>query len=129
MSLINVGVNTLLPEDLCAVAPAFPRYPIHMLEITNGSLLAGAHPLDEAATHVLLKLHGHRVLRKRFAPGEGMAPHHAPNDVLVVVLAGKMIITVDSKPQNYVAGDYVIFPAGTEHGLQCVEAAQALIYL
>ena len=129
MGLINVGVNTLLPEDLCAVAPAFPRYPIHMLEITNGSLLAGAHPLDEAATHVLLKLHGHRVLRKRFATGEGMAPHHAPHDVLVVVLAGKMVITVDSKPQNYVAGDFVIFPAGAEHGLQCVEAAQVLIYL
>ena len=99
-----------------------------MLEITNGSLLAGAHTLDEAATHVLLKRDGHRVLRKRFAPGEGMAPHHAPHDVLVV-LAGKMVITVDSKPQNYVAGDYVIFPAGAEHGLQCVEAAQALIYL
>ena len=118
-----------MPEDLCAVAPAFPRYPIHMLEITNGSLLAGAHPLDEAPTHVLLKRDGHRVLRKRFAPGEGIAPHHAPHDVLVVVLAGKMVITVDSKPQNYVAGDYVIFPAGAEHGLQCAEAAQVLIYL
>lgn len=76
----------------------------------------------------MLKRDGHRVLRKRFAPGGGMAPHHAPHDVLVV-LAGKMVITVDSKPQNYVAGDYVIFPAGAEHGLQCVEAAQALIYL
>ena len=97
--------------------------------LTNGSLLAGAHPLDEAATHVLLKRDGHRVLRKRFAPGEGMAPHHAPHDVLVVVVSGKMVITVAGVPQNYVAGDYVIFPAGAEHGLQCQEAAQVLIYL
>ena len=100
-----------------------------MLKITNGSLLAGAHPLDKSPTHVLLKRDGHRVLRKSFAPGEGMAPHHAPHEVLAVVLAGKMVITVDSKPQDYVAGDYVIFPAGAEHGLQCVEAAQVLIYL
>ena len=100
-----------------------------MLNLTNGSLLAGAHPLDEASTHVLLKRDGHRVLRKRFAPGEGMAPHHAPHDVLVVVVAGKMVITVAGIPQNYVAGDYVVFPAGAEHGLQCLEAAQVLIYL
>ena len=53
-----------------------------MLNFINGSLLAGAHPIDETSTHVLLKRDGHRVLRKRFAPGEGMAPHHAPHDVL-----------------------------------------------
>ena len=45
------------------------------------------------------------MLRKSFAPGEGMAPHRAPHEVLAVVLAGKMVITVDSKPQDYVAGD------------------------
>jgi|GEM_PF-3848437 len=69
-----------------------------MPNLTKGSLLAGGQPLDEAPTHVLLKRDGHRVLRKRFVPGEGIAPHHAPHDVLVMVVSGKMVITVAGTP-------------------------------
>ncbi len=58
-----------------------------------------------------------------------MAPHLAPNDVLVVVLSGEMLITIGGQPQTYVAGDYVIFPAGAEHELRCQQTAQILIYL
>lgn len=100
------------------------------MEFVNGSLLAGIHPRPEgSSTQVLLKRDGHKVLRKRFQPGEGMAPHHAPNDVLVVVLSGQMLITIAGQPQAYEAGDYVIFPAGTEHALQCLQPAQILIYI
>lgn len=100
------------------------------MEFSNGSLLAGTHPrLDQSSTNLLLKRDGHKVLHKRFEPGQGMVPHHAPNDVLVVVLAGEMVITVGGQAQTYVAGDYVIFPAGAKHGLQCQQAAQLLIYL
>jgi quercetin dioxygenase-like cupin family protein len=100
------------------------------MEIANGSLLTGTHTRsDDANTSVLLKRDGHRVLRKRFEPGQGMAPHHAPHDVLAVVLSGEMRITVADEANTYVAGDYVIFPAGTEHSLECLQAAQVLIYL
>lgn len=99
-------------------------------EPANGSLLAGSHSRsDDEATRVLLKRDGHRVLRKRFAPGQGMPPHRAPHDVLVVVLSGEMCILVTGAPATYVAGDYVVFPAGAEHALECVQAAQVLIYL
>ncbi|MDU0372047.1 cupin domain-containing protein [Hymenobacter endophyticus] len=100
------------------------------MEFSNGSLLAGTHPrATETPTQVLLQRDGHRVLRKSFEPGQGMAPHHAPHDVFVVVLSGEMVITVGGQPQTYVAGDYVIFPAGAEHGLRCQQAAHVLIYL
>jgi len=100
------------------------------MEFTNGSLLTGPHPrLDDTPTSILLKRDNHKVLRKSFQPGQGMAAHTAPNDVFVVVLSGEMVITVADTPQTYVAGDYVIFPAGAVHALQCVQAAQILIYL
>lgn len=100
------------------------------MEIVNGSLMAGTHPSPgPTPTNILLKRDGHRVLHKRFEPGQGMAPHLAPNDVLVVVLCGEMLITVGGVAQTYVAGDYVLFPSGAEHGLVCQQAAQILIYL
>lgn len=100
-------------------------------EIAHGSLLAGQHPRPDAFTNtqVLLKRDGHRVLCKHFQPGEGLAPHHAPHEVLVVVLSGEMDITVAGSTQPYVAGDYVVFPAGTEHALRCIQAASMLLYL
>ncbi|MCC2547796.1 cupin domain-containing protein [Hymenobacter sp. BT175] len=99
------------------------------MEIAHGSLLAGPHTRPEQPNHVLLKRENHRVLRKSFEPGQGMAPHHAPHDVLVVVLSGKLKITVAGDARLFQAGDYVVFPAGAEHALYCEEAAQALIYL
>ena len=101
------------------------------MEFSNGSLLAGAHPRGDqsSSTAILLKGEHHRVLHKRFEPGQGMPPHLAPNDVLVVVLSGEMAITVGGLSQTYVAGDYVRFPAGAEHGLLCQQKAQILIYL
>ena len=90
------------------------------MEFTNGSLLTGTYPrLDDSPTSVLLKRDNHKVLRKSFESGQGMAPHTAPNDVFVVVVSGEMVITIADTPQNYVAGDYVIFPAGALHSLQC----------
>lgn len=103
-----------------------------LIETTaNGSLLAGRHarPASETLTQVLLKRDGHRVLLKRFVPGQGMAPHHAPHEVLAVVLSGILRITVSGTPHTYEAGDYVVFPAGAEHSLECLQAAQVLIYL
>ncbi|SDY48409.1 cupin domain-containing protein [Hymenobacter psychrophilus] len=101
------------------------------MEATSGSLLAGAHahpsPTD-AATHVLLRREGHNIIYKQFGAGQGMAPHHAPHDVFVVVLSGKLDITVADQLRHYVAGDYVIFPANAMHSLHCLQAAQVLIY-
>ncbi|RFP65697.1 cupin domain-containing protein [Hymenobacter lapidiphilus] len=101
------------------------------MEATTGSLLAGhhAHPSpSDATTHVLLRREGHNIIHKHFGPGQGMAPHHAPHEVFVVVLSGELDITVLDQARHYIAGDYVIFPAGAVHSLHCPEAAQVLIY-
>ena len=86
----------------------------------------------------LADLSGKKVICKTFVPGDKMAPHHAPTDVFVLVLDGQMDIslgdeTSEASPSEmsssrFVAGDYVVFPAGMTHALSCVETARLLIY-
>ncbi|SNC68315.1 Cupin domain-containing protein [Hymenobacter gelipurpurascens] len=95
----------------------------------SGSLLAGGHtPLGETKAQVLLEKNGQKVIFKTFRQGEVMPTHDAPMDVLVTVLAGRLIITVDGTPTEVEAGDYVIIPAGAPHALSCREPARILIY-
>jgi len=97
--------------------------------LKSGSLLAGGHPAaGEQKALVLLDKNGRKVLYKTFAAGETMPTHHASVDVLVTVLAGRLIITQEGVPTEVTAGDYVIIPNGAPHSLHCLEAARILIY-
>ena len=97
--------------------------------LKSGSLLAGNHaPAGEQKALVLLEKNGQKVIYKTFAAGETMPTHHASVDVLVTVLAGRLIITQEEIPTEVTAGDYVIIPTGAPHCLTCLEAARILIY-
>ena len=97
--------------------------------LKSGSLLAGRHaPAGEQKALVLLEKNGQKVIYKTFAAGEIMPTHHAPVDVFVTVLAGRLIITQEDVPTEVMAGDYVIIPNGAPHSLECLEAARILIY-
>lgn len=97
--------------------------------LTTGSLLAGRHPpAGEQKALVLLERNGQKVIYKTFAAGETMPTHHAPGEVMVVVLAGRLVITQEAVPTEVVAGDYVIIVSGAPHSLHCLEAARILIY-
>ncbi|MDB5241378.1 MAG: cupin protein [Spirosoma sp.] len=79
-------------------------------------------------TMVLADLTEKKVICKTFLPGDRMAPHHAPTDVFVLVLDGQMDISLEDETNRFVAGDYVVFPAGMTHALTCIETARLLIY-
>ena len=94
-----------------------------------GSLLAGHHaPAGEQKALVLLDKNGQKVIFKTFAAGEKMPTHHANTEVLVTVLAGRLIITVVDTLTEVIAGDYVLIPSGAPHALECLEAARILIF-
>ncbi len=74
---------------------------------------------------------------------DSLPPHHAPTDVFVLVPDGQMDISLGGTPlggtplggtpladetNQFVAGDYVVFPAGMTHALTCVETARLLIF-
>ncbi|WP_048825603.1 cupin domain-containing protein [Hymenobacter sp. DG25B] len=95
----------------------------------TGSLLAGSHPaIGETKGQVLLDKNGSKVIFKTFQAGEVMPTHDAPMDVLVTVLAGRLIITVADTPTEVEAGDFLIIPAKERHSLACLEPARILIY-
>ena len=89
-------------------------------------------------TTVLANLTGKKVICKTFIPGDKMAPHTAPVDVFVLLLDGKIDISLGGTPldgnpvaeetNRFIAGDYVMIPANTVHALACVETARLLIY-
>ena len=67
--------------------------------LKSGSLLAGSHsPVGEQKALVLLEKNGQKVIYKTSAAGEVMPTHHAAVDVLVTVLAGRLIITQENVP-------------------------------
>ena len=97
--------------------------------LKSGSLLAGSHaPAGEQKALVLLERNGQKVIYKTFATGETMPTHHAPGEVLVAVLAGRLVITQEEVPTEVTAGDYVIIASEAPHSLSCLEAARILIY-
>lgn len=97
--------------------------------LKSGSLLAGRHaPAGEQKALVLLVRNGQKVIYKTFTTGETMPTYHAPGEVLVAVLAGRLIITQEEVPTDVTAGDYVIIASGAPHSLSCLEAARILIY-
>lgn len=97
--------------------------------LKSGSLLAGTHtPAGEQKALVLLDKSGQKVIYKTFRAGEVMPTHHAPVDVFVTVLAGRLIITQEEQPTEVTAGDYVIIPSGAPHSLHCLEDARILIF-
>ncbi|MCR5889711.1 cupin domain-containing protein [Hymenobacter sp. J193] len=97
--------------------------------LKSGSLLSGGHmPVGEQKALVLLDKSGQKVIYKSFRAGEVMSTHHAPVDVFVTVLAGRLIITQEDQPTEVTAGDYVIISAGAPHSLSCLEEARILIF-
>lgn len=71
---------------------------------------------------------GKKTIYKTFQPGDRIPPHHAPVDVVVLVLDGQMDLSLGDETGRFRAGEYVYFPARQLHSLACVEEAKVLIY-
>jgi len=55
-----------------------------------------------------------------FDEGEGLSEHTAPYDATVVILDGKVEMTISGKPLVAKAGEMVIMPAGEPHALRAL---------
>ena len=93
----------------------------------RGSLLAGIYPNIEKKMKVLKEIAEAKIIAKIFQAGEGMPPHTNPTDVFVVVLSGKMVITVEEIESTFEVGDFIFFPAEAIHKLLCIVDAKILI--
>jgi quercetin dioxygenase-like cupin family protein len=69
------------------------------------------------------------ILRKKtgtvtvfaFDKGQGLSEHTAPFDALVLVLEGRVEVTIAGTPHPVKAGEMIIMPAGKPHALQAVD--------
>ncbi len=76
---------------------------------------------------LLTDLGGKKVFCKTFRTGDRMLPHHALNDVFVLVLDGQLNITLEDETLLFQAGEWVVFPTRRTHALDCVQDAKVVI--
>ena len=62
-----------------------------------------------------LSLGSHRVRRMVFDPGALIPNHRHPEDVVTLILEGKMEMTVGGEPRSIGAGEIFLVPANTDH--------------
>lgn len=70
--------------------------------------------------HILKKQTGNISLFA-FDKGEGLSEHTTPFDALVMVVDGKVDITIGETRHLLETGDSIIMPANTPHALNAVE--------
>ncbi len=93
----------------------------------RGSIIQ-SQPVRPANPESIVGIDGKKTIYKTFQTGDRIPPHHAPVDVIVLVLEGQMDLTLGDETGRFQAGEYVYFPAKQLHSLACVEEAKVLIY-
>jgi quercetin dioxygenase-like cupin family protein len=102
---------------------------IHAQNMERVSILNGKHQsLSDSKAKVLFEKDGQKIIYKTFKKDELMPSHSNPTSVFVVIISGKMKITVENETASFETGDYVVFPAEQKHELLCLENAKILIY-
>jgi quercetin dioxygenase-like cupin family protein len=70
------------------------------------------------ASRVIARTPGGNVTLFAFDAGEELSEHTAPYDALVVVLEGKLNLTVGGTPVQAVSGSVVRMPANVSHAIE-----------
>lgn len=66
---------------------------------------------EDAATHGITTV-------VRFSKGYVLPPHQHTHDEILIVMKGKLAITIDGKTTVIPAGGYAVIPAGTVHSFK-----------
>ncbi len=66
------------------------------------------------------------VGRLRFKAGEGAVPHAHPQEQIMVVLRGRMRVTLDGETQELGPGEGFLAAPNTQHGVTAVEDSELL---
>ena len=64
-----------------------------------------------------------------FGDGQALSEHTAPFDALVLVLEGKMTITISGAPRVVSAGEMIIMPAHAPHALKAEGDAKMMLVM
>lgn len=64
-----------------------------------------------------------------FDRGEKLSEHTAPFDALVLVLDGRVEITISGKPYALTKGEMIIMPAGEPHSLNAIERFKMMLVM
>src|SRR5215218_390911 len=73
------------------------------------------------ASRILSKTGGGSLTLFAFDAGQGLAEHTAPFDALVMVLAGRLVLTIGGVDVAAIPGTVVRMPAGVPHAVDAPE--------
>ena len=79
------------------------------------------------ASRILAKTTAGSVTLFAFDAGQGLAEHTAPFDALVLVLDGRLLLTIGGVDVTATPGTVVRMPAGVPHALDAPEPARMLL--
>ena len=70
-----------------------------------------------------------KVFLMAFDAGEGLKPHKAPGDALVLALEGKAKLLVGDKEVEIESGEQIVFPANVIHNVTAITKFKMLLVL
>ena len=70
-----------------------------------------------------------KVFLMAFDAGEGLKPHKAPGDALVIALEGKAKLLVGDKEIEIESGEQIVFPANVIHNVTAITRFKMLLIL
>ena len=79
------------------------------------------------ASRILAKNAGGSLTLFAFAAGQGLAEHTAPFDAIVLVLEGRLALTIGGTAVLAATGDVVRMPAHVPHAVEAPEPARMLL--
>jgi quercetin dioxygenase-like cupin family protein len=79
------------------------------------------------ASRILSKTGGGSLTLFAFDTGQGLAEHTTPFDALVIVLSGRLVLTIGGVDILATPGTVVRMPAGIPHALEAPEPARMLL--
>lgn len=77
----------------------------------------------------LVSKEGFKLVILAFDAGEGLKPHKAPGDALVIALEGKAKLLVGDEEVVIEAGEQIVFPANVIHNVTAITRFKMLLVL
>lgn len=72
---------------------------------------------------------GFKLILMAFEAGEGLKPHKAPGDALVMALEGKAKLLVGDKEVEIESGEQIVFPANVIHNVTAITRFKMMLIL